>query len=69
MSFDLLSLSTDWRLMRKLSNMLSKVYISLSVRRIVLLRMVPEPEMCSIWGWGQNQVDEAVFFSVMHTII
>lgn len=74
MSFGLLLLITDCRLMGKLSNELSKGFMSLSVRRIVSLRMIPESEVWSIWGWEHNQVDEAVgffffFFSVMPTIL
>jgi len=45
MSFGLPLLRTLWRLMGKLNNELSKGFMSLSVRRIVSLRMIPESEM------------------------
>lgn len=34
-------------------------------------KMIPESEMWSIWGWEQNQVDEAVFFfhNACHNVI
>lgn len=63
------ALSTDWRLIRKLSNNAIKGLYILQCQKnaSVLLRMIPESEMWSTWGWGQNQVDEADFFLVMPT--
>lgn len=75
----------DWRLMGKLSNELSKRFMSLSVRRIVSLRMIPggkkkrmipggenDPRIWNVIHLGMGTKSSGwscVFFSIMPAIM